>query len=438
MPDRVFVIRTLGLYAPIALTVWRWRAYPVSSREATGILLAAVWNFVALIGVNVLALSAGWWRFEAEGALLFGIPIDLLLGWTALWGMAGPLFGARAPLPVVGAAAALLDLLVMPLCSPVVVLGQAWLIGEALAIAVALAPGLLLAKWTATDRRLPMRAAMQMLCFASLVLGVLPETIFAHTGGSWSALGMASPRSLTLQLQLVAIPALLGVSALQEFVERGRGTPLPFDAPRRLVATGPYAYVANPMQLSAALLLLAWGAVLHSWWVALGGIMSWIYGIGLARMDEGVDLERRFGPAWVQYRRSVRNWIPRWRPAAQPARLYVAMSCGPCSQIARWFAASGAIGLEVFAAEAHPTRDLRRITYELVEDPREGEEGVVALARAVEHINLAWAMLGFFVRLPGIRQGLQLLADVSGGGERVVPRDVQGACSAAQPWPGGP
>jgi protein-S-isoprenylcysteine O-methyltransferase Ste14 len=434
MPDRLFLIRALGLYLPVGLAILAWRRRAVSGREATGVMLAAVWNFVALIAVNVVAVWAGWWHFDATGALFFGVPIDLLLGWAALWGVVAPLAAPRAPLIVVIAAAAFADILVMPLCAPVVQLGDAWLVGEIVAVAIALVPGLMLARWTAGGRRLVARAVLQMICFTALTLGVLPGTILAHTGGSWSALTEVSTRVLLVQLQLVAVPALLGVSALQEFVERGHGTPLPFDAPRRLVITGPYAYVANPMQLSVAVLLGAWGGVLQSWWIALAGVMTWIYGAGIARMDEGVDLERRFGAAWVQYRRTARNWVPRWRPAAAPARLYVAMSCGPCSEIARWFAASGAVALEVLPAEAHPERDLRRITYELTDDPAVSDEGVAALARAAEHINLAWAMLGFFVRLPIVRPLLQLMADVSGGEERLVPRDVPASCAA----PGGP
>lgn len=435
-PDRLFLVRALGLYLPIGVAIVMWRRRAVSRREGTGVLLAGVWNFVALIGVNRVAMSAGWWRFDATGALLFGVPLDLLFGWTVLWGVVAPLAAPRAPLVAVAASAAIVDVLVMPLCGPLVALGPAWLAGELVAIVIALVPGLLLARWTAEDRRLAARALFQMMCFAMLALGILPGIILAHTGGSWSALTDGSARALALQLQVVAVPALLGVSAVQEFVERGRGTPLPFDAPRRLVTTGPYAYVANPMQLSAALVLVAWGGVLHSWWVALAGGMSWIYGVGLARMDEGVDLERRFGDRWVRYRQRVRNWIPRWRPAPAPARLYVAMSCGPCSEIARWFARSGAVSLEVVPAESHPNHDLRRITYELVEDARVSDEGVGALARAAEHINLAWAMLGFFVRLPLLRQWLQLLADVSGGDERVVPRSSPAATCPLAEGPG--
>ena len=436
MPDRLFLVRALGLYLPIGVAALAWRRHRVAPREATGVMLACVWNFVALVAVNIAAMLAGWWRFEATGTLLFGIPLDLLIGCTVLWGVVAPLVGARAPILTIALGAALVDQVVMPLCGPIVQLGDMWLVGEAAAIAVALVPGLLFARWTTEDRQLGARAVMQMICFAALVVGILPGTILAHTDGSWAPLTRMSTRALVLQLQLVAIPALLGVSALQEFAQRGAGTPLPFDPPRRLVTTGPYAYVANPMQLSAVVLVVAWGAVLHSSWVALAGVMAWAYGAGLARMDEGVDLERRFGDAWVQYRRAVRNWLPRWRPSPPPARLYVAMSCGPCSEIARWFAASGAVALEVAAAESHPHRELRRITYELADGSVRSEEGVAALARAVEHINLAWAMLGFFARLPIVRPALQLLADVSGGEERVVERHGATVCPAPE-GPGG-
>ena len=438
MPDRLFIVRALGLYLPIglAMLLWRWRR--PSARDTAGVLLAGIWIFVALIGVNVLAIRAGWWRFDASGPLLFGIPLDLLLGWTVLWGVAAPLAGFRAPVAAVALAAVLLDVLVMPLCAPIVELGPMWLVGEALAVMVGLVPAILVARWTAQDRRLGWRITLQILCFATIILGVLPGIVLAHTGGSWAALTEVPTRVLLLELQLLAIPALLGVSAVQEFAQRGRGTPIPFDAPRRLVSSGPYAYVANPMQLSTALLLVGWGAILHSWWVAMGGIMSWIYGVGLARMDEGADLEKRFGGAWVDYRRAVRNWLPRWRPAAPSARLYVAMSCGPCSEIARWLAASGAVGLEVVPAEAHPDRDLRRITYEPVDASFGTDEGVGALARAAEHINFAWAMMGFFVRLPVVRPFLQLLADVSGGEERVVARGTPTLCPLPEGAPPGP
>ena len=69
---------------------------------------------------------------------------------------------------------------------------------------------------------------------------------------------------------------MLGLSAVQEFVTRGRGTPIPFDPPRHIVTTGVYAYVANPMQLSAVLFLFLLAVI-------VGNVMGRVRGPDRAR-----------------------------------------------------------------------------------------------------------------------------------------------------------
>src|SRR6185503_10882409 len=132
---------------------------------------------------------------------------------------------------------------------------------------------------------------------------------------------------LSLIAQLLAAVGLLGLTAVQEFAERGGGTPVPFDPPKTIVTTGIYSYVRNPMQLSAVLLLLVLGAVLANWWVAASALVAHIYSAGLAGWDEDEDLRDRFGDDWIAYRRAVRVWVPRFRPwhlpARPPAQLYV-------------------------------------------------------------------------------------------------------------------
>jgi hypothetical protein len=219
------------------------------------------------------------------------------------------------------------------------------------------------------------------------------------------------------------IPAIMGLSAVQEFVQRGGGTPIPYDAPRRLVTSGPYAYVANPMQLSMAIVLTIWGFIIGEPWVSLGGPMAFVYSAGIAAWDESSDLTGRFGEAWKEYRRHVRPWILRLRPyhGGAAARLYVAETCGPCSEVAAWFAQRMPTGLEIVPAELHPHRDLNRITYDPGDGGRE-EEGVAAIARALEHVHLGWAAVGWMLRLPGLRAVLQLVVDASGGEPRLIPR----------------
>jgi hypothetical protein len=58
-------------------------------------------------------------------------------------------------------------------------------------------------------------------------------------------------------------------------------------------------------------------------------------------------------------------------------------------------------------------------------DPMDGtaaEEGVCAFARGLEHLNLGWAYIGACMRLPLIRNVLQLLCDASGLGPQLIRR----------------
>ena len=426
--SRTIVIRMLTLYGPAALTLLPWALQRPPSRRIVGAFLAFAWNLPALLCVNMLAPRLGWWTFGHAPAELAGVPVDVLLGWTLLWGAMPALLLHRLSLFTRVAMLVAIDLDLMPLAQPVVVLGDTWLVGETVAVLAALIPSQLLARFTEHDRRLEWRAVLQGVAFTALMLWLLPTVVLEVTTGSWDAFYENSLRYGGLPLQLALIPGLMGVSALQEFVMRGRGTPLPFDAPRRLVVSGPYAYVANPMQLSLTLVLVAWGALMENPSVALSGVVGVFYSLGVALADEQSDLSERFGSPWRIYRRHVRSWLPRWRPFhptddgvsdAQAARLYVAARCGECSEVGRWFLARAPRGLEIVPAELHPSRTLSRITY----DPRDGgrdEAGVAAVARALEHLHLGWAMIGWLMRLPLLVSVLQLLSDASGGARRSV------------------
>ena len=117
-----------------------------------------------------------------------------------------------------------------------------------------------------------------------------------------------------------------------------------------------------------------------------------------------------------------RPWLPRWRPWAPfQATLYYAEGCTPCEGLARWVARRRPVGLRLVPAQDHPHRDLLRLTY----DPGDGsaeEDGVIALARALERIHLGYAALGWLMRLPGLSEFIQIVVDASGGGPMRVPR----------------
>jgi protein-S-isoprenylcysteine O-methyltransferase Ste14 len=419
--NRALLVRAVALYVPLAVTIalWLWRRPNRPGRAAA--LLAGAWNLFALLALHVLALRLGWWRFDAEGGRLLGLPVDLYLGWALLWGPTAALAFPAMKLVGVLAIGAALDVVLMPALQPVVVLGRSWLIGELAGLLLALAPAQLLARWTSWGTRLRARLALQVILFAGLVLGVLPAVALQMTDSSLSSLLSRPGWLLSLSLQLIVVAAIPGLSAVQEFGERGLGTPLPYDPPRRLVTSGIYAYVANPMQVSMVLIVLALAVALENLWIAGGAVIAFAYGAGFATWHEEAETAARFGKPWTVYRSHVRPWWPRWRPWMEgSSRLYVAEGCGACSDLGRWLRRRRPIALEILAAEDHPSRDLDRMTYEAADGTR--EEGVAAFARAVEHLHVGWAVAGWTARLPLVRPVLKAVLDGIGAGPRTVLR----------------
>ena len=371
--------------------------------------------------VHVIAIAEGWWSYDVDGGVLLGMPVDLWLAWAVLWGPVPAIALPRAPLWAIAALALLVDLIAMPAAAPVVQLGPSWLIGELASLAWCLLPAQLVARWTSTDRHLVARASLQVVAFSGMLVWLIPLIAVEGSHTSWID-PRTQPRWLiSLAVQCLAVPAIIGLSAVQEFVTRGGGTPIPYDPPRHLVTTGIYAYVANPMQLSAVVVLFMLAIVIGNPWVGYAGVIAHIYSLGLAGWDEQEDLGRRFSTAWPLYRQRVRKWMPRWRPwygDTTIATLYVSAGCGMCRQVAAWFEARQVRGLAIVPAE-ECALPLMRITYQST-DGHYTTSGVAAIARALEHIHLGWAMAGFAMRLPLVSHVIQLITDASGGGPRRI------------------
>ena len=423
--DAHVVVRAASLYLSVVATAAAvlWRR--PTSRQLTGALLAALWNLPMLLIVNLIAVRLGWWRFDANGGLLLGVPVDLLLAWVCFWGIVPAIAFPSVSLPIVCVVALGIDVVAMPAAGPVIQLGPTWVLGDIVAILTTLVPGQLLARWTARDEQLVGRALLQVGAFTALVVFLLPALAIDGSGGAWLNPLDRPAWQLAIAVQVLALPAIVGLSAVQEFVTRGGGTPLPFDPPRRLVTTGLYAYVRNPMQLSAVLLLAVLGLVLRNAWVSAAGVMAHLYAIGLAGWDEEDDLVTRFGDDWKTYRTAVPRWRPRFRPwhraDAPSARLFVAEACGMCSEVGQWFLNRGTRHLAIVPASSHPSGTLTRIRYELA-DGTGGASGVAAIARALEHIHAGWAFIGAVLRLPIVGELVQLLVDASGGEPRTEAR----------------
>lgn len=428
---RVVVVRLMGLYIPVIIALLVVYLRPNQKRIFPAALLGFFWTLPSLLAVQLLNLQFGWWTFNTLDGLFRGMPVDLYLGWAVLWGILPILSFGTTGIAWVSATFFGIDLILMPACAPVIALSHRWFIGEFVALGLVLVPAQLFARWTLKDTQVKGRAMFHVLAAGGVFLFLIPEIVFAvRPGHSWGALIFEPAWLRSLELQGIALLGIIGVSAVQEFAIRGRGTPIPYDPPKQLVVSGLYRYIANPMQLSCALVMTAWGGVVRNPWLAAAGIMSFLYSFGVAAWDEGEDMRVRFGKPWQEYRNNVKAWKPRFKPWHAPdrpvARLYVAEMCGPCSEVRRWLESQGTVALEIVAAQDHPTRDLERITYDPL-DGAEVDEGVAAFARALEHINLGWAFAGAVLRLPGIKHLVQILLDGSGLGPRFIARHPRSA-----------
>ena len=139
--------------------------------------------------------------------------------------------------------------------------------------------------------------------------------------GPWLLTGFERGDALPGGPALPVLGALLlagGVAvilhAFVRFVADGRGTPSPAAPPQRLVVTGAYRHVRNPVYVATAAaivgeaLLLGRPVLLLAAGAYAAALAAW------ARLREEPALAERFGAEYVAYRRAVPGWLPRLRP----------------------------------------------------------------------------------------------------------------------------
>jgi protein-S-isoprenylcysteine O-methyltransferase Ste14 len=111
---------------------------------------------------------------------------------------------------------------------------------------------------------------------------------------------------------LAAVGAVLALTCGLFFAFEGRGTPVPFDPPREVVAAGPYRYVRNPMYIGAFLVLAGFGLIERSVSILLLAIAAALLAHSFVVLVEEPRLEWRFGDGYRRYKQSVHRWLPRF------------------------------------------------------------------------------------------------------------------------------
>jgi protein-S-isoprenylcysteine O-methyltransferase Ste14 len=111
-------------------------------------------------------------------------------------------------------------------------------------------------------------------------------------------------------ISIAAAGAVIAVWCVFTFALRGRGTPAPFDPPRRLVIGGPYRIVRNPMYVGAVLALVG-AAIFYGSYAALCYAIFFFACVHLfVVLYEEPALRRAFGSDYDEYCRKVKRWLP--------------------------------------------------------------------------------------------------------------------------------
>lgn len=414
------LLRNLSLAVPLAVVLLAWAAVAargrLTARLGPASFLAGAWAWCGVLALQSLPVTATWWQVADAPTSYAGLPLETSLGWALVWGALPAIVGGRAWWWVVGFG--WVDALLMPRLAPLVVLEPGWWRGEVVLLVAVAAPAVVLGLTTRERRLLGVRVVLQMTLFAGLTLWLLPTTVLERTGGSWTGLlehGLLARTGLLVAAVLVGVPAL---AAVVELARVGGGTPFPWDPPDRLVTTGPYAYLANPMQVGATGLVLVLAAGARSWWLVVMAVGAVVFSTVLAQRHEQATMALRW-PDHAAYRRAVRSWLPRWRPhVTTPADLWIDETCGVCRATGDALLRVGPVGLSVHPATRAGVR-LTRARWRLPLEPSPvTDRGLAALARAVEQTCLPWAWCGWAVRLPVAAQLLGVVADACGLGPR--------------------
>jgi protein-S-isoprenylcysteine O-methyltransferase Ste14 len=120
------------------------------------------------------------------------------------------------------------------------------------------------------------------------------------------------PASLNIIVSapILAIGLFLMIWSILQFV-RVKGTPVPFNPPPKLVTTGPYAHVRNPMVTGVFVLLFGLGVLLRS--ISLVSIFTplfILFNVWELKAVEERELERRLGKDYIEYKKRVPMFIP--------------------------------------------------------------------------------------------------------------------------------
>ncbi|MCK5023736.1 MAG: isoprenylcysteine carboxylmethyltransferase family protein [Candidatus Aenigmarchaeota archaeon] len=111
------------------------------------------------------------------------------------------------------------------------------------------------------------------------------------------------------------VPTLIGlffaVDTVKTFFAVGKGTPAPWEPPQKLVITGLYSRMRNPMITGVVFILLGESLIFNSAALLVWAVFFFVLNHFYFIFSEEPALEKRFGKDYIKYKKEVPRWIPK-------------------------------------------------------------------------------------------------------------------------------
>jgi len=128
--------------------------------------------------------------------------------------------------------------------------------------------------------------------------------------------GVDLTRILGGMLIIAGVPGV--VDSFARFALEGLGTPAPVAPPQKLVVTGLYRYVRNPIYIALVAVILGQALLFGDERLLWYGALLWLFFHVWVVVIEEPTLKQTFGAEYESFRNNVPRWIPRlapWRAA---------------------------------------------------------------------------------------------------------------------------
>lgn len=152
-------------------------------------------------------------------------------------------------------------------------------------------------------------SAIFLVVAPGMLAGYVPWTL-TH----WHFAPEQFPAARVLGAALIAAGLPILLDSFARFALQGLGTPAPVMPPRRLVVSGFYRHVRNPMYVAVTALIAGQGLLFGSITLLAYGAILWAGFFGFVVAYEEPVLAEQFADDYARYQANVRRWWPRVTP----------------------------------------------------------------------------------------------------------------------------